>query len=54
MGKKDERYIISNAFPATKWQDGTPVGNGRIGAIVYGCIYDERVLINHETLYDEG
>ena len=54
MGKKDERYIISNAFPATKWQDGTPVGNGRIGAIVYGCIYDERVLINHETLYDGG
>jgi len=49
---KNTKYIIENAFPASKWQDGTPLGNGRIGVLVYGSVYDERILLNHEELYD--
>ncbi len=45
------KYIIKNAFPAAKWQDATPLGNGRVGALVYGSVYDERILLNHESLY---
>ena len=44
--------ILYNAYPATKWNDATPVGNGKLGAAVYGADYDERILINHEVLYD--
>lgn len=44
--------IIYNAYPASSWKDGTPVGNGKLGGTVYGAVYDERVLINHEALYD--
>ncbi|MBQ8146924.1 MAG: glycoside hydrolase N-terminal domain-containing protein [Clostridia bacterium] len=46
-----EKRII-NSYPATIWSDCTPVGNGVLGASVYGCVYDERILINHEALYN--
>jgi alpha-L-fucosidase 2 len=31
-----------------RWQDALPTGNGPIGAMVYGNIYDENILLNHE------
>lgn len=46
-----EKKLI-NSYPATRWNDSTPVGNGVLGASVYGAIYDERILINHEDLYN--
>ena len=48
---KMEKKII-NAYPAECWNDTTPLGNGTLGASVYGCVYDERILINHEALYN--
>ena len=44
--------VLFNSFPATNWRDASPVGNGRLGASVYGAVYDERILINHESLYN--
>ncbi len=44
--------ILINKFPATRWNDTTPLGNGVLGASVYGCVYDERILINHEALFN--
>ena len=46
-----EKKII-NSYPAQIWNDTTPLGNGTLGASVYGCVYDERILINHEALYN--
>lgn len=46
-----EKKII-NSYPAECWNDTTPLGNGVLGASVYGCVYDERILINHEALYN--
>ena len=46
-----EKKLI-NLYPASCWNDTTPIGNGRIGASVYGCAYDERILINHEALFN--
>lgn len=46
-----EKKII-NLYPSENWNDTTPVGNGTLGASVYGCVYDERILINHEALYN--
>lgn len=37
--------------PAVKWQDATPCGNGAIGAMMYGGICNDCILINHERLY---
>lgn len=46
-----EKKLI-NQYPAANWTEASPVGNGRLGAAVYGRIYDERILINHEYLYN--
>ncbi|MEN6504491.1 MAG: glycoside hydrolase family 95 protein [Planctomycetaceae bacterium] len=37
--------------PATDWRDGCPVGNGRIGATLYGNIVHDVVMLNHEALW---
>lgn len=44
--------ILINKYPATRWNDATPLGNGVLGALVYGSIYDERILFNHEALFN--
>jgi alpha-L-fucosidase 2 len=37
--------------PAQKWTDALPLGNGRIGAMVYGGIADDHIQFNEETLW---
>lgn len=37
--------------PAQKWEEALPVGNGRIGAMVFGGIENERIQFNENTLY---
>jgi alpha-L-fucosidase 2 len=39
------------AQPAEKWTDALPVGNGRMGAMVFGGVFDERVQFNEDTLW---
>lgn len=37
--------------PAMRWQDACPVGNGSLGAMPYGHIRHEQILLNHEALW---
>ncbi len=37
--------------PATKWTEALPVGNGRMGAMVYGGVTQEQIQFNEETLW---
>jgi len=37
--------------PAQKWTDALPVGNGRMGAMIFGGIIDERIQFNEDTLW---
>ncbi|MFZ0935041.1 MAG: glycoside hydrolase family 95 protein [Bryobacteraceae bacterium] len=37
--------------PAAKWTEALPLGNGRIGAMVFGGTEDERLQINEGTLW---
>lgn len=37
--------------PAQFWEEGFALGNGRLGAVVYGGTEQERLLLNEETLY---
>lgn len=36
---------------ATSWNEALPLGNGRIGAMVYGGAADERICLNEDTLW---
>lgn len=39
--------------PATNWQsEAIPVGNGRMGAMVFGGVNRERIQFNEETVWD--
>jgi alpha-L-fucosidase 2 len=37
--------------PATRWVEALPVGNGRLGAMVFGGIEEERIQINETTIW---
>lgn len=37
--------------PAEKWTDALPLGNGRLGAMVFGKITDELIQLNEDTLW---
>lgn len=37
--------------PAVQSDEALPLGNGRIGALVYGGVRNERIVLNDDTLY---
>ena len=37
--------------PASKWVEALPIGNGRLGGMVFGSPTNERVALNEDTLY---
>ncbi|KAK1322857.1 Alpha-L-fucosidase 2 [Acorus calamus] len=37
--------------PAEHWTDAAPVGNGRLGAMVWGGVATEKLQLNHDTLW---
>ena len=44
-------YKLWYKQPAEKWTDALPIGNGRIGAMVFGGIDKDRIQFNEETLW---
>ncbi len=39
------------AQPAAKWTDALPLGNGRLGAMVFGGVAQDRIQFNEATLW---
>jgi alpha-L-fucosidase 2 len=37
--------------PAVKWEEALPIGNGRLGAMVYGGAAEDHIQFNEETLW---
>src|SRR5512145_736278 len=37
--------------PAEEWTEALPVGNGRLGAMVFGGVAEERIQLNEDTLW---
>ncbi|MFV0502438.1 MAG: glycosyl hydrolase family 95 catalytic domain-containing protein [Lachnospirales bacterium] len=48
MKNKHEIYLKSSA---RYWDDGLPLGNGRLGAMIMGKVNEETIFINEETLW---
>ena len=40
--------------PAANWNEALPIGNGRLGAMVYGIPAEENIQLNEETLWAGG
>jgi alpha-L-fucosidase 2 len=37
--------------PATRWDEALPIGNGRLGAMLFGRVAQERLQLNEDTLW---
>lgn len=37
--------------PAQRWVEALPLGNGRLGAMVFGTTARERIQLNEETIW---
>ncbi|MBN1832074.1 MAG: glycoside hydrolase N-terminal domain-containing protein [Deltaproteobacteria bacterium] len=40
--------------PATVWNEAVPIGNGRLGAMVFGDPVNEKIQLNEETFWSGG
>ena len=37
--------------PATSWNEALPIGNGRLGAMVFGGVTEERLQLNEDSVW---
>ena len=44
-------YILRSKLPAAKWEDCTPVGNGRMGISALCGVSQEQLYLNEETVW---
>ncbi len=55
---QEKETAVSNnlwyAQPATKWMQALPVGNGRLGAMVFGDPNHERIQLNEDSMWAGG
>ncbi|MGQ9673978.1 MAG: glycoside hydrolase family 95 protein [Candidatus Aminicenantales bacterium] len=52
--KLDPTTTLWYRHPAEKWENALPVGNGRLGAMVFGQLDEERIQFNEETYWSGG
>jgi len=53
-GAQDPATVLWSTHPADKWENAYPVGNGRLGAMVFGKTDEEQVQINEDTYWSGG
>ena len=46
--------LLWHKKPAEEWENAYPVGNGRLGAMVYGGIKEEKIQLNEDTYWSGG
>lgn len=47
----DDLFTLWYQKPASKWTEALPIGNGRLGAMVFGGVNQERLQLNEDTLW---
>ncbi|MGB4293119.1 MAG: glycoside hydrolase family 95 protein [Bacteroidales bacterium] len=48
---KNSGYLIWFNKPASEWNEALPVGNGSLGAMIFGGIFNERLQLNEESVW---
>ncbi len=47
----DNAHVLLYRQPAANWNEALPLGNGRLGAMVYGSVENECYSLNEDTLW---
>lgn len=50
--QSDNELTLWYKHPARAWTEALPVGNGRLGAMIYGTVEKEHIQFNEETLWN--
>ncbi|NQU22812.1 MAG: glycoside hydrolase family 95 protein [Candidatus Nealsonbacteria bacterium] len=50
----DRALTLWYTQPASAWTEALPIGNGRLGAMVFGSVERERLQLNEDTLWSGG
>ena len=54
LASAQDNYSLWYKSAAVKWTDALPIGNGRIGGMVFGGLEKDRIQFNEETLWTGG
>lgn len=54
MTETKDDLVLWYARPATRWVEALPIGNGRLGAMIFGDVHVERLQLNEDTLRSGG
>lgn len=46
------KLVLWYRQPASQWVEALPVGNGRLGAMVFGGVADETLQLNEDTIWE--
>lgn len=49
--RRQHPLVLWYEQPAEEWEEALPVGNGRLGAMVFGGIQEERLQLNEDTVW---
>jgi len=49
-----KNHILHADTPTDLWCYGSPVGNGAMGAMIFGGVAQERIALNEESIWDGG
>ncbi|MFS0638559.1 glycoside hydrolase family 95 protein [Mesobacillus foraminis] len=47
----DNPWKLWYGKPASRWEEALPIGNGRLGGMVFGGTHNERIQLNEDTLW---
>ncbi|WP_308363999.1 MULTISPECIES: glycoside hydrolase family 95 protein [unclassified Microbulbifer] len=53
-GPEDKSLTLWYEKPAENWSQALPVGNGRLGAMIYGGVVREELQLNEDTVWAGG
>ena len=51
---RDGATLVWYTHPADKWENALPLGNGRLGAMVFGRTDEEEIQLNDDTYWSGG
>ena len=52
--QKGDKLKLRYDKPAKLWNEALPIGNGRLGAMVFGSPSQEKIQLNENTLWQGG
>lgn len=49
--KDENQNTLWYGNPASKWEEALPIGNGRLGAMIFGTVAEEQVQLKEACLF---